>query len=81
MTRFRGEGFESSSYTEMIERVEVMGQRPARRLKTILDETTASSYRYARRKAAIETDLGEEAFPAQCPWSFAEAVDAGFWPE
>ncbi|MFY9968590.1 MAG: DUF29 family protein [Roseiarcus sp.] len=49
--------------------------------KTILDETTASSYRYARRKAAIETDLGEEAFPAQCPWSFAEAVDAGFWPE
>jgi hypothetical protein len=27
MTRFRGEGFESSSYTEMVERVEVMGQR------------------------------------------------------
>ena len=41
----------------------------------------ASSYRYARRKAAIETDLAEETFPAQCPWSFAEAVDAGFWPE
>jgi hypothetical protein len=50
-------------------------------LKTVLDEVTASAYRYARRKAAIETDTGEETFPAQCPWSFAQATDAGFWPE
>jgi Domain of unknown function DUF29 len=49
-------------------------------LKSILDDVVASAYRYARRKAAIETDLGEEAFPAQCPWSFAQAIDAGFWP-
>jgi hypothetical protein len=40
-----------------------------------------SAYRYARRKAAIETNLGEERFPAQCPWSFAQATDAAFWPE
>ena len=50
-------------------------------LKTVIDEVTASAYRYARRKAAIETDLGEEAFPQNCPWSFAETMDAGFWPE
>src|SRR5271165_1664242 len=50
-------------------------------LKSVLDEVTASAYRYARRKAAIETDLGEEAFPARCPWSFGEAVDAEFWPD
>ena len=49
-------------------------------LKTVLD-ATGLDYRYARRKAAIETELGEEAFPAQCPWSFAQAMDAGFWPE
>ena len=49
-------------------------------LKSVLGEVTASAYRYARRKAAIETDLGEEAFPAQCPWSFAQATDAEFWP-
>ena len=49
-------------------------------LKAALDEVMASAYRYARRKAAIETDLAEETFPAQCPWSFAQAMDAGFWP-
>ena len=37
----------------------------------------ASAYRYARRKAAIETELGEEAFPTQCLWSFAGAMDEG----
>jgi hypothetical protein len=50
-------------------------------LKTLIDEVTASAYRYARRKAAIEMGLGEEAFPAQCPWSFGQATDASFWPE
>src|SRR5260370_11183378 len=46
-------------------------------LKSVLDEVMASAYRYARRKAAIETDLGEERFPDQCPWPFAVAMDQG----
>jgi hypothetical protein len=50
-------------------------------LKSVIGEVTASAYRYARRKAAIETDLREEEFPAQSPWSFVQATDAGFWPE
>jgi Domain of unknown function DUF29 len=49
-------------------------------LKTILDEVMASTYRYARRKAAIETDLPESDFPARCPWRFAEVMDEEFWP-
>jgi predicted nucleic acid-binding Zn-ribbon protein len=50
-------------------------------LKAQLDEVTASAYRYARRKAAIETELGEERFPARSPWSFAEATAEDFWPD
>ncbi len=50
-------------------------------LSSVLDEVIASAYRYARRKAAIETDRSEEAFPAQCPWSFAQATEVAFWPE
>jgi hypothetical protein len=50
-------------------------------LKSTLDDVMASAYRYARRKAAIETDLGEEHFPGQCPWTFAEAIREDFWPE
>jgi hypothetical protein len=40
----------------------------------------ASAYRFARRNAAIETDMAEDAFPAQCPWNFAREMDEGFWP-
>ncbi len=50
-------------------------------LKAFIDEVTATAYRTARRKAAIEMGLGEEVFPAQCPWSFAQAMDGGFLPE
>jgi hypothetical protein len=50
------------------------------RLKPIIDDVMASAYRYARRRAAIETDMAEDAFPPQCPWSFVRAMDEGFWP-
>lgn len=50
-------------------------------LKSVLDEVARSAYRYARRKAAIETNRGEERFPPQCPSSFAQGTDAAFWPE
>jgi hypothetical protein len=49
-------------------------------LKPIADDVTASAYRYARRKAAIETDMAVEAFSAQCPWHFARAMEESFWP-
>ena len=49
-------------------------------LKPIIDDMTASAFRYARRRAAIETDMAEDAFPPQCPWSFVRAMDEGFWP-
>ena len=50
-------------------------------LKSMLDDVTAQAYRYARRKAAIETRLGEDRFPGQCPWTFAKAIEDGFLPE
>jgi hypothetical protein len=49
-------------------------------LKPIIDDVMASAYRYARRRAAIETDMAEDAFPPRCPWSFVRAMDEGFWP-
>ncbi len=36
-------------------------------LKSVLDDVMASAYRYARRKAAIETEMGEETFPERRP--------------
>jgi hypothetical protein len=50
-------------------------------LKAMLDSAMEQAYRTARRKAAIETEFDEDDFPARCQWSFAEAMDEGFWPE
>lgn len=49
-------------------------------LKARLPEAMASAYRYARRGAAAESGLSEATFPAECPWSFEQAVDPDFWP-
>ncbi len=75
----RGNSWRLSIANARDEIADLLGDNPS--LKTVIDEVTASAYRYARRKAAIETEMGEDAFPAQCPWSFAQAVDEGFWPE
>ncbi len=75
----RGNSWRLSIADARYEIADLLDDNPS--LKTVIDEVTASAYRYARRKAAIETDMGEEAFPATSPWSFAQATDAGFWPE
>ena len=75
----RGNSWRLSIATARDEIADLINDNPS--LKSALDEVTASAYRYARRKAAIETDLGEECFPDQCPWPFAAAMDEGYWPE
>lgn len=50
-------------------------------LKARLSETMADAYGDAIIAAARETSLPEDAFPAECPWSFEQIMDAGFWPD
>jgi hypothetical protein len=75
----RGKSWRLSIANARDEIADLIADNPS--LKSMLDEVMAKSYRYARRKAAIETNLGEERLPGQCPWSFAEAIDEGFLPE
>jgi hypothetical protein len=56
--------------------VDLLDDNPS--LKSQIDGIVRSAYRYARRKAAIETGHGEEAFPAECPWPFERAMDGDF---
>jgi len=49
-------------------------------LKGLLPETYGKTYRYSVLKAVRETGMAESAFPPQCPWTFEQAVDPGFWP-
>jgi hypothetical protein len=43
-------------------------------LRAKLDEELATAYRQARRRAAIETGMALESFPATCPWHFDQAI-------
>ncbi len=75
----RGKSWRLSIANARDEIADLIADNPS--LKPMLDDVTAQAYRYARRKAAIETSLDEERFPGQCPWSFAETMDEAFLPE
>lgn len=38
-------------------------------------------YPDARHQAALETGLARDSFPSDCPYSFAQLVDADFFPQ
>jgi hypothetical protein len=44
-------------------------------------QVLAPAYARARRRAAEDTGLPQDAFPDACPWSVAQALDAEFLPE
>jgi len=50
-------------------------------LKATLAEAIAQAYRRATIEVQRETGLDASVFPASCPWSFGEMMDAGFWPD
>jgi hypothetical protein len=49
-------------------------------LKAMLPDAMAIAYAGAVLSAARETGLDRTTFPPDCPWSFEQAMDAGFWP-
>lgn len=75
----RGNSWRLSIANSRDEIVDHIDDNPS--LTSLIGSSLASAYRYARRKAAVETNLSEETFPPTCPWSFEEIMDEGFWPE
>jgi hypothetical protein len=51
---------------------EHLADNPSLRAK--LPDSIASAYRYTRRYAAIDTGFPENTFPAECPWTFEQAM-------
>ncbi|TFF18792.1 DUF29 domain-containing protein [Jiella endophytica] len=50
-------------------------------LKALPGQILQEEYASARLKAAGETGLAEEAFPADCPFSVEQILDEAFYPE
>jgi hypothetical protein len=46
-----------------------------------IDEAVAYAHGNAIIEASAETDLPDETFPQTCPWTFAQIMDDGFWPD
>jgi hypothetical protein len=44
-------------------------------------ESIRKAYPKARELAADETGIIEKDFPRNCPYTEAEILDGGFWPE
>jgi hypothetical protein len=50
-------------------------------LRASLDEAMADAYGDAVLRAERETDLPRDVFPWTCPYTFAQVMDATFWPQ
>jgi len=75
----RGQSWRLSIANARDDIADVLADNPS--LKPQLEALIAAAYPRARRKAAVETGLGEEAFAVACPWSFETAMSGEFWPE
>jgi hypothetical protein len=49
-------------------------------LKSYLEEVLAEAYENGRDLAMGETDLPEQTFPVECPYSLTEILDNSFYP-
>jgi hypothetical protein len=52
-----------------------------RTLRGFPAERLADAYHYARRVAALETELPPVTFPDACPWTIDQVLDEDFLPE
>jgi hypothetical protein len=50
-------------------------------LKPALDEIIKNAYKLAVIKAARETKISKAVFPEYCPWTVAQFIDDGFYPD
>jgi hypothetical protein len=46
-----------------------------------IPEALAKAYPMAVREAAQESGLSLKVFPTECPWTFEQAMAAGFFPD
>jgi Domain of unknown function DUF29 len=71
--------WESSIQNNRKEILRIIEDSPS--LKSYPVEILSKAYRSARKDAARETQLSQNTFPMDCPFSIDEALNDTFWPE
>jgi hypothetical protein len=75
----RGRSWMFTIKTQRFDARTVLQQNPG--IRPLLPEILENAYYKARLSAAKQTGREETAFPNVCPWSVAEILEDGFWPE
>jgi len=77
--RDRSGSWRSTIRTQRRELRRLLQQNPS--LRPLVPNAVADGYPDARLDAGDETGLPLATFPAACPWTSAQVLDADFWPE
>ena len=75
----RGSSWLSSIYDSREQIEGILEQSPS--LRRLGEEALGKVYQRARNKAARETGLALTTFPSECPYTFSQLMDEGFFPE
>jgi hypothetical protein len=77
--RQTGHSWRSTIRTQRQEIAELLEQSPS--LRRTVPEALRTRYALAREHASEQTRLPLVLFPAACPWTLEQVLDADFWPE
>lgn len=75
----RGRSWQLSIDEQRIQFCKTLKENPG--LKPALDEIIKDAYKLAVIKAARETKISKAVFPESCPWTLAQLIDDGFYPD
>ena len=75
----RGRSWQLSIDEQRIQFEETLSENPG--LKPQLDEIVKKAYKLAVIKAARETKISKSIFPESCPWTLAQFIEDGFYPD
>ena len=75
----RGRSWQLSIDEQRIQFCKTLNENPG--LKPALDEIIKDAYKLALIKAARETKISKAVFPECCPWTLAQFIDDGFYPD
>lgn len=74
----RGNSWRLTLLTQRGQLAEHLKDNPS--LKSALPDAFATAYRFALLEAQKQTGLGEDAFPAVCPWTTEQVMADSFMP-
>jgi hypothetical protein len=75
----RGRSWQLSIDEQRIQFEKTLNENPG--LKPALDQIIKDAYKLAVIKAARETKISKSIFPECCPWTLAQFIDDGFYPD